>query len=258
MALLGGGTPLGGADGALATWATVAEIISDAAIEEGLLPTTIADPFASSDQNILQLLGLLKRAGRGLVRERGWTHLQREFTFSTVAGQASYQLPADFREMIGQSGWNRTTRFALGGPIGAAGWQYTKANTTTGALQPLVRFEGGNLSFTPTPTAVETIAFEYISSSWVKPAGEPSPSKDAPTAATDVICFNSDLVVCALKLAWEKAKRMDTTMAQADYDRALASEMNADASAPDISLGGSDSSPAQDVWNNVPQTGIGQ
>src|SRR3954464_7110260 len=142
----------------LTTWATVAEIISDAAIEEGLVPPT-GDPYASSDQNILQLLGLLKRAGRGLVRERRWTHLQREFTFSTVVGQASYQLPADFREMINQSGWNRTTRFALGGPIGAAGWQYTKANTTTGALQPWVRFDGGNLSFTPTPTAVETIAF---------------------------------------------------------------------------------------------------
>lgn len=240
------------------SWATVAEIVSDAAIEEGLSPVTIDDPYASSDPNILQLLGLLKRAGRGLVRERGWTHLQREFTFSTVVGQASYPLPSDFREMIPQSGWDRSTMYQLGGPVGAAVWQLAKAITITGSLRPLARFNGGNIEFTPTPTKVETIAFEYVSSSWVKPAGEPSPSKDAPSAATDVICFNSDLVVCALKLAWEKAKRMDTTAAQADYDRALASEMNADASSPDVSLGGSDKSPAEEVWNNVPQSGIGQ
>src|SRR3954467_3842153 len=161
MALLGGQAFPGGADGALLSWQTVAEIVSDAAIEEGIAPEGLAidDPFASTDPNIRQLLALLKSAGRAVVRERGWTHLTKEHTFQTVNGQAIYPLPSDFREMVDQSGWNRTTRFALGGPIGAAMWQYAKAVTIAGALQPWARFQGGNVSFTPTPVAVETIAF---------------------------------------------------------------------------------------------------
>lgn len=255
MALLGGQTILGGADGALLSWQTVADIVSDAAIEEGLISVTIDDPFTSTDQNIQQLLALLKSTGRAVVRERGWTHLTKEYTFQTVNGQAIYPLPADFREMVDQSGWNRTTRYALGGPIGAAMWQYAKAVTIAGTLQPWARFQGGNLSFTPTPVAAETIAFEYRTWFWVKPHGQPEPSLDAPTQATDVVCLNHALMVCALKLAWEKAKRMDTTTAQADYDRALAAAMNEDSPSPEIYLGGGGDGLPQP---NVPQTGIGQ
>lgn len=241
-------------------WTTVEKIISDVAQEEGIAPEgkPVTDPYGSLDANILQLTALLKSAGRALVRERGWTHLQREYTAQTVAGQAAYALPSDFREMVDQSGWNRTTRYMLGGPIGGEAWQYAKAITIAGAIQPWVRFQGGQFSFTPTPVAVETVAFEYRSWSWIMPAGETEPTMDAPTAATDIVCFNSALMVCALKLAWEKAKRMDTTSAQADYDRALAAAMNEDSQSPEIYLGSSEGSPAQDVWGNVPQTGIGQ
>src|SRR3954468_3046330 len=49
---------------ALPGWDTVAEIVSDTAIELGLISAPIADPFASTDPNILQLLGLLKSGGR--------------------------------------------------------------------------------------------------------------------------------------------------------------------------------------------------
>jgi len=259
MGLLGGQSALGGADGALFTWGTVADIVSDAAIELGLYFQPIDDPYASTDQNILQLAALLKAAGKGVVRERGWTWLQREYNFQTVANQAAYTLPSDFREMIPQSGWNRTTVYEIGGPIGASAWQLTKAVSAFASLRPWARFSGGTIEFTPTPTAVQTIAFEYISWFWVKPLGQPTPSTDTPTAADDVVCFNEDLMVRALKLAWKKAKGFDTTTEQADYDRALISEMNADAAAPVIYVGGeADKSPAEEVWGNVPQTGIGQ
>lgn len=261
MALLGGQLNLGGPPPSGSTsslWKTVAEIISDAAIEEGLASAPIQDPYGSPDQNILQLAGLLKSAGRGLVRERGWTHLQKEYSFVTTAGQAAYTLPSDFREMVPQTGWDRTSIYELGGPIGAQVWQATKAFPSMASIRPWIRFQGGQISIAPTPTSAQTIAFEYGSWYWIMPAGKTSPAADAPSAATDVVCFNSDLMVRALKLGWEKAKRMDTTTSQADYDRALASEMNADAAAPTIYLGKSEGSPAQDVWGNVPQTGIGQ
>lgn len=263
MALLGGQFQLGGPAPeslALGTWATVAEIVSDVALEEGLAFAPIADPYASNDPNILQLTALLKSAGRAVVRERGWTHLQKEYVFQTVNGQGAYPLPADFREMIPQTGWDRTTLYQLGGPIGADVWQLSQAIHIIGSVYPFMRFEGGQVSFTPTPGATaQTIAFEYRTWNWIMPAGQTSPTTDAPSAGTDTVAMDPALMVCALKLAWEKAKRLDTTTAQADYDRALAAAMNEDSAAPEIPIGGGNGgSPAQDVWSNVAQTGIGQ
>jgi hypothetical protein len=262
MALLGGqiqfGVPSPGGP-SMATWKTVAELVSDVALEEGIAQAPIVDPYGSADPNILQLTALLKSAGRSVVRERAWSHLQRELVFQTVAGQPSYGLPSDFREMVPQSGWDRTTLYQLGGPIGAEVWQLAQAIHIVGSVYPFIRFAGGQISFTPTPTSVQTIAFEYRSWFWVRPSAGTDPTSDAPTAATDILCFDGALMVCALKLAWEKAKRFDTATAQADYDRALAAAMNEDSAAPEIPIGSSgDSSPAQDVWSNVAQTGIGQ
>src|SRR5436309_6125007 len=108
MALLGGqlqfGVPSPGGP-SMAGWKTVGEIVSDAALEEGLVTAAIADPYAPADQNVSQLTALLKSAGKAVVRERAWNHLQRQLVFQTVVGQYAYGLPSDFREMVPQSRW---------------------------------------------------------------------------------------------------------------------------------------------------------
>src|SRR6266481_4730387 len=109
-------------------YATVASLISDAAVELGLVSADIVDPYASTDPNILQLVRLLKSGGSSLARYREWSHLQKEFTFQTVNGQNAYPLlPTDFLSLVPNSGWNRTTQIPLGGPIGAQYWQFRKA-----------------------------------------------------------------------------------------------------------------------------------
>lgn len=240
----------------LTIWDTVAGVVSDAAIELGVVPTPVADPFASTDPNILQLLGLLKGGGRKLVRGRAWTHLRREYTFSTVNGTATYVLPSDFRSMVDQSNWNRTTRYP-GDMVSPQMWQYLKAIGSTATLFGKFDIQGGQLSFIPTPGSVATIAFEYLSTYWIKATSSSAPTSDTPTVASDVVCFDNALAVSMLKLAWLKAKHMEYSAAQDEYDAAFEAAAGADSSpAPVLTLGGPPDSGLID-YGNVSDTGYG-
>jgi hypothetical protein len=115
--------------------------------------------------------------------EHQWPQLLREFSVMTVAGVSDYALPSDFLEMVDQSGWNRTTRFPLGGPLSPQEWQFLKASGV-GVVFNVV-FRNGNVpdvngSFVdafrvlPAPAANVAIAFEYRSRAWAQVSGIPT------------------------------------------------------------------------------------
>jgi hypothetical protein len=242
----------------LPAWDTVAELISDAAIELRLAAAPIANPFASTVQNIKLLIYYLKRSGRALAKERSWSHLTNEFTFNTANGQAVYPLPSDFRGMVDQSGWNRTKAYPLAGPVSPQEWQFMKAVPVAGNLFTTVRFQGGQIEIIPTPSSVETIAFEYLTTSWVRPNLQTSPTSDLPAAADDVVCFDPALVVAMLKLEFLKNNSFDTTAAQQDYDRLLLQVKNDDAPSRVLFLGARRSRFRRIDGLNSPDTGVGQ
>src|SRR5688500_4117237 len=110
----------------MAHFDTADNIINSAALELGLLPSAVSNPFASTDPAILQLCALLNRVGRMLVRARPWSWLTKEYTFNTAGGTASYALPSGFDRMKDQTHWNRTTALPLGGPASPWSWQMMK------------------------------------------------------------------------------------------------------------------------------------
>lgn len=241
----------------MATFATVAEVVNDAGKELGLWTADVTDPFASTDASVVQMLALLKRLGRKLVRDRQWTHLQTQYTFVTVSNQADYPLPSDFDSMINQSGWNRTNRLPFVGPLSPQEWQYLKARLVGVVFTVLFRPKDGVLTVYPdvnTPGGY-TIAFEYISNAWILKAD--TSTATAPTAATDTVRFDAEAVTTGLKLSWLKAKGFDTTAAQDDFDAALAQDMDADSAAPVLRLNqGTQMEPLVGAAN-IPITGFG-
>ncbi len=237
---------------------TVANLVSDAAIEMGLVTAAIADPFASTDQNIVQLLRLLKSGGRDLNKRRDWTHLRKEYTFGTVNGTESYALPADFKSLLPNSGWNRSTSFPLGGPVGSDYWQFRKAVPIASTIVFMIRIWQGQMFFSPVPGSAQTIAYEYESTSWAGAAAAVLPNgntKDAPTTKDDVIFFDPLLIVKRLKLDFRKEKRFDTVSEQDAYDDVLYAAESEDSPASTIYLGGrSNRTPRRlDKWN-LPDT----
>jgi hypothetical protein len=246
---------------------SVATIISNAVVELGIVvasqPATqqdVADPFTSTDQNVLQLLRLLEKLGRKLARHRNWSHLRKEYTFQTANGTNSYALPSDFRSLVPNSFWDRSTTWPIGGPVGSEYWQF-RAAIPSGTINFAVRLWQGKLFFTPTPGSADTIAYEYQSESWVGVVGSTLPSqatKTAPSVATDVVFFDSDLMARGLVLEFRKAKGFDTFSEQGDYDEALYFAERDDSPAATIYLGGrAGQTPRKiDRWN-IPDTGAG-
>jgi hypothetical protein len=127
-----------------------------------------------------QFAALLKKAGRDLVDESNWTHLRQEYALMTQSTAdattnnqqtwGAYPLPADWRNMIDQSGWNRTTRLPLGGPLSEQAWQFLNSRLAGVVFTVLFRPMQGLLYLYPAgglPAGQEIVA-SYKSSWWVQ------------------------------------------------------------------------------------------
>lgn len=243
----------------MAIFDTTATVISQAARELSLVSADISNPYTSTDPNILLMTSLLTSAGKEIIREHNWSQSFLLKTFSTVAGTSTYDPPADFIRMVNQTGWNRTSRFPLGGPLTPSEWEFI---TTTGSgitTRLLFRFRNRKLEFvngSSTPGS-QTVAYWYMSSYWVQASGQSAGNKVAPTAATDTILFDSHLMVQALKLKFKEEKGFDTTAAQRAYDRALAAVMRDDQPAPVLSLNGNGHADHLLDGRSVPDSGFG-
>jgi hypothetical protein len=219
---------------------TAGSIVNDAAVEIGL--SSVADPYASTDANIIQLCTLLKSCGRELVHIRDWTHLRKEYTFTTVGGTDSYPLPADFHNMYDQTWWNRTNRLPVGGPLSAQEWQYLKARLVGVVFTVLFRPMNQQIVIYPDGTATPggyQIAFEYNTAYWVSDTATPTVlARDAPTASTDIVWFDPLLIMRFLKVTFLKAKGFDSSAAQEEFDTTLERVKGDDAISPILSLNG--------------------
>lgn len=218
-------------------WKTVAELISDAAIELGLLKAPVADPFASTDANILQLVAMLKSGGRALAKHRDWTHLQKEYTFAMVAGVQTYPLPSDYRTAAPDTEWNRSARFPVAGPLTGQQRQALRARAVISGVTTFLSFWLGQIVI-ENPADGQTVALEYQSWSFIRPNGQQSPTSDTPTVATDVVCMDPTLVVTRLKRDFRRNKKQDSQSEQDDYSTALAAAEREDAIGRTIYIGG--------------------
>lgn len=239
-------------------WDTADNIINDAAVELALLSSNLADPFDSTDQNIVLLCRLMKGLGQDLLRDFPWSHLQKTHTFSTSNGTAAYALPADYDRNIDLTYWNRTATLPLAGPVSGPSWQWLKAHTSTGTAYKIFRIFNDELNLHPTPTATETIAFEYISRYWVKETGQSAPNTEIADDGADTLYFDRRLLVAGLKLYFLRARGFDSSAAQLEYEDALARAQGKDGAAPVLNLNGFSVYPDRLLnASNFPDTGYG-
>lgn len=180
---------------------TAGAIVSQAALELGLTPKAIADPFTSTNPAILQLCALLTSLGRDIRRERQWTWLQQPYQFTTVAGQGFNPLPPDFDSVIPQTQWNRSTRLPIGGPLSPQDFTAIKASLVGVVFTVLDRFVQGQFQMYPdtnTPGGY-VIAYEYISSWWAQPAVATYNRSSSTSYKTNQIVFDGSNYFLALQ-----------------------------------------------------------
>lgn len=237
---------------------TVAYIVSQAARQLGLSLVDIADPFVSTDPNILQMTSLLEGLGQDLVRQYRWTALEVSYNFVTTPAQQAYPLPVQAARSIDQSQWNRTRQLPVPSGVSPQQWEQLQARSASGVIYKVARFFAGTINIFPVPTTAELIALEYVSLLWLATSAT-SPLvgvKDAPTLASDICILDHMMMISGLKLAFRREKGFDTTAEQRAFDLALAAARGGDGDAPVLDLTPARGEPMIGSAN-LPETGYG-
>mgnify|MGYP007062751638 FL=1 len=149
---------------------TLLSIVQDAALRMGLSsPTTVID---NTDETAQRIHALANQSGREIARMHQWKILTKEQTFTTTAAAVQTSaIPTDFDRFIDETIFNRSKLRRVVGPLTAEEWQ-VQASLTASVVTDAFRIRGADLIMIPTPTAGETIAYEYISKYWVDDDGD--------------------------------------------------------------------------------------
>ncbi len=244
---------------AIERYITAQKIINRAAVECGITP--ISDVFASTDPSFVQLRNLINTCGQELVESHEWEYLRREHTFTTAAlDDGSYDLPSDFGYMINQTGWERTNRLPVSGPLSPQQWQYLKGrNLVQSTIYISFRlFEDKFNLYPDSPVPIGlTIFFEYMSRNWVIPIGAPTTFEDDVQANGDIILFKPVMIVQYLRYKFLDAKGFDSASALSAFTASYMKDTGRNKGAPVLSAGlGINRIPLLN-YRNIPYTNFG-
>lgn len=194
---------------------TALQIINRAAMELGLV--SAVEVAASTEMTGLQMMALLNAAGNDLLMSHTWSELNTTRSFNSVDAQATYTLPVDHAYYIDQTMWNSTSKWPVTGPITPQEWQALKSGLAGTVAQQLFRIQNNSIEISPTPTAINTFTYQYITSNWVTDGPVPATTKTSIANDSDTPILNSELLIKALKVKMWNAKGLDTTMLVAEY-----------------------------------------
>ena len=213
---------------------TILQMVKDACDELTLTRPSVV--LASTDPQTLQLLRLAQNEGRSLSKRHDWQNITSEHTFSTVteAAQTS-SIPADFSRLIPETMFNRTLARRIWGPVDPQEWQETQATVTT-QVDPSFRIRGGSILITPTPTASQSVYYEYISTKWCQSSG--GTAQTAWTADADTGKLDEYLMTLGIVWRFRAAKGLEFSTAMASYEREVADAIIRDGSRPRLHMGG--------------------
>lgn len=248
----------------MARYDQAGNIINRAAAECGITPVT--NPYTSSDASFVELTTLLTSAGQEMLALHEWNKLNRRYdiTFGTTVanpvGTGKFDLPADFGYFVDQTGWSYSERLPLGGPMTSQDYAYlVNTNLANSTVFVSFRMNQGQFWVLPDPPPDgQLINFQYISRSWVQPAGTTSEDDrtDAPTAFDDAVLYEPILIIKFLKLRFLEAKGFDTTAAVGQFLTAFNAWTGKDVSAPVLRMCRTRTFPFLG-YRNIPETGYG-
>jgi len=159
--------------------------------------------IGNTDPIAVQLLALAQRSGKTLAFDHKWQVLLATHTFATVASTATYALPTAFKSFANITFWDRTNYWEIEGPVSPQKFEALRSSSVAWvAAWKYFRVAADLFEIWPTPTAVETIAYQYYSKYWIS-------GKAAYTDDADVPLLDDDLLTIDLRWRYLQAKGMD-------------------------------------------------
>lgn len=184
---------------------TLSQICFRAADELAIVRPPAIAGGSSSDARLL--LACANGAGRDLMRSHEWGALQSLGTITTANGVSTYALESDYDRMISDTGWDRTNDWMMVGPDSPQINRYlNESGVAQTGPRKRIRLQGTNIVIWPTPTAVETLVYEYVSKNWARSSGGTPQYEFLADADTSV--FDPDLMRVEVKWRYLKSQGM--------------------------------------------------
>jgi len=171
-------------------------------------------------------------------------------------GQVRYVMPANYDRPIDRTHWDVTKHWQLIGPLTAQQWETLISGWIATGPRIQYRIWGGYFQIWPVQTSADLLNLEYISSSWVQPAGSFEPTQSAFTADSDKCVFPDRLMVLGLKKKYFEAKGFDATALTRDYQAQLDIAYANDQGSATLSFAPRASS-FLIGWDNIPDSNYG-
>lgn len=155
---------------------TLIEIVTAAIDEIGHheVPTTI---IGNSNSTAKKSRAIMQTAGEVIARAHPWQVLQKEHTYTMVAGQEGYDPPSDIRAdwaRLAGTSWDRANEWPMYEPLTPRQWHALKSGVVQTAVHRWGRIRGDQMLIWPAPTVTEdghTLVYEYISRNWISSGG---------------------------------------------------------------------------------------
>ena len=182
----------------------------------------------ATDTAIIALKALANQSGRRLVRRHEWTALMKEQTFTALAQETqTNMIPDDFDRFIDESWFNRSKTRRILGPLTPQEWQRRKTLQTSPVFESF-RKRGSDILMIPTPTAGDTLAFEYISKWWVDTDQDGVGEATRFSADDNEILFDEEVMTLDLVWRYLKVHGRDYAEPFRDFEAYLADVINSD------------------------------
>lgn len=226
---------------------TLLTIVQDACARVGVEQPYVV--IGSPVQHIVSMLALSNQDGKSLARRHDWQKLQAEKTFTATATETqSGVIPSDFDRFVPGTFWNRTQNRQVAGPISPQRWQLMKSGIVVLPWDSF-RVRGNDLLMSPTPTASDSMVFEYVRNAWCASSGDTTPDQTAWASDTDEAFLDEELLTLGIVWRFKKARGLDYGEDMQDYELRFASLSGVDGGMATIDMGlGDDGSSVIDPY----------
>ena len=238
---------------------TLIDLVNMVARSVGHPPTN--DVAGSTDEAIQRMSYYANLAGSELTTMANWEFLNKEAEISIFADQPdqaekAFDLPDDFKAMIDDTHWDRSTQLPAIGPINSQDWQWLIVRRTKITTRMMWRIRQRKLWIKSPPVTPEPFTFEYLSKDWAV-NGTSFLEQDYLESNTDFHIYPWNLMVALTRAKWFENEGYDSKGAYVDFNKMLAYFAGVDKGATSLSLVPGTGYPYIDAVKNIPDTGYG-
>src|ERR1700761_1504788 len=215
-------------------------------IAVGMIGTSTATPYGVTVTAVdpVGLTVTLNQAG-----------LNSDTDFDFSFGNESYAIPPDADHFIQQTGWDRSFRWQLVGPLSAQEWQVLKSGISPTGPRLRYRIMDGLIFVNPVPASLDNLVMEYYSTGWCQSAA--GVAQTSWQADTDTPVLQDRLFILGMIARFLNRKGFDSSTAQREYDDAVEAAIGRAGGSRVLPINARAEPPILLGSANVPDTGYG-